>query len=160
MWPSSSIMSSSTVTNNSVCGGGGSSSSIKQDCCPEGGDTGPTMLGMDHCLPCWEKIQEACINWCRSCEDYIEQGPTLCRRCTTAFSKQPSWKTLEELREMIKEIETKIEYTRGLTASQRAVWARILRRRRYELAENEKDMWAGYDQDDLNKMDLANRRGW
>jgi len=61
---------------------------------------------------------------------------------------------------MIKEIETKIEYTRGLTASQRAVWARILRRRRYELAENEKDMWASYDQDDLNKMDLANRRGW
>ena len=47
MWPSSSIMSSSTVTNNSVRGGTGSSSSIKQDCCPDCGDTGPTMLGMD-----------------------------------------------------------------------------------------------------------------
>jgi len=64
----------------------------------------------------------------------------------------------EELREIIAEIEARL--LTNMTKGQKDDWIWILQNRRTDLAEAEKEMWEGYDQDDLNKMDLENRRGW
>jgi len=68
------------------------------------------------------------------------------------------WRTLDELRYIIAEIEVRIRG--GLTKGQRDDWIWILQNRRADLAEAEKEMWEGYDQDDLNKLDLQDRRGF
>jgi len=70
----------------------------------------------------------------------------------------PPVRSPDELREIIAEIEVRIRG--GLTKEQRDDWVWILQNRRADLAEAEKEMWEGYDQDDLNKLDLQNRRGW
>ena len=59
--------------------------------CPDCGDTGPTFLGMDHCLPCWEKRQR-CDHACNipidpekdgCAEQYL--GERFCNGCETMY---------------------------------------------------------------------------
>jgi len=70
----------------------------------------------------------------------------------------PRHTSLESMREEIAEIEVRLRD--GLTKSQKDDWIWLLQNRRADLAAAEKEMWEGYDQDDLNKMDLQNRRGF
>jgi hypothetical protein len=66
--------------------------------------------------------------------------------------------SLESMRAEIAEIEVRLRG--GLTKGQRDDWVWLLQNRRADLAEAEKEMWDGYDQDDRNKLDLQNRRGF
>jgi hypothetical protein len=70
-------------------------------------------------------------------------------------SPKPRHTSLESMRAEIAEIEVRLRG--GLTKGQRDDWVWLLQNRRADLAEAEKEMWAGYDQDDLRKLDRANR---
>jgi len=70
-------------------------------------------------------------------------------------SPPPRHMSLESMRAEIAEIEVRLRG--GLTKGQRDDWVWLLQNRRADLAEAEKEMWEGYDQDDLNKLDRANR---
>jgi hypothetical protein len=71
---------------------------------------------------------------------------------------KPVHKSLESMRDEIAEIEACLRS--NMTKGQKDDWIWILQNRRADLAEAEKEMWAGYDEDDLRKMDQANRRGF
>jgi hypothetical protein len=73
-------------------------------------------------------------------------------------SPEPRHMSLESMRDEIAEIEERLET--NMTKGQKDDWIWLLQNRRADLAEAEKEMWAGYDQDDLNKLDLQNRRGF
>ena len=66
--------------------------------------------------------------------------------------------SLQSIRDQISEIEERLKT--NMTKGQRDDWIWILQNRRADLAEAEKEMWAGYDKDDLRKLDLQNRRGF
>jgi len=65
-------------------------------------------------------------------------------------------KTLESMRMEILEIEARLKT--NMTKAQKDDWIWLLQNRRADLADAEKEMWAGYDQDDLRKLDLQSRR--
>jgi len=67
-------------------------------------------------------------------------------------------RSLEDSRAAIAHIKEKL--TTRMTFGQTEHWERLLEFREKELAENEAEMWAGYDADDLRKLDLQNRRGF
>jgi len=66
--------------------------------------------------------------------------------------------TLESMRDQIAEIEARLKT--NMTKGQRDDWVWLLQNRRADLADAEKEMWSGYDKDDLRKLDLQNRRGF
>ena len=43
------------------------------NCCPDCGDTGATMLGMDYCYPCWTKRRHGCPpqHYCMKCDSFF-----------------------------------------------------------------------------------------
>jgi len=79
-------------------------------------------------------------------------------RFTPAPSDAPPlpMKTLESMRMEILEIEARLKT--NMTKAQKDDWIWLLQNRRADLADAEKEMWAGYDQDDLRKLDLQSRR--
>jgi len=70
-------------------------------------------------------------------------------------SPEPRHTSLESMRTEIAEIEVRLRG--GLTKGQRDDWVWLLQNRRADLAEAEKEMWEGYDQDDLRKLDRMSR---
>lgn len=66
--------------------------------------------------------------------------------------------SLQSIRDQISEIEERL--LTNMTKGQRDDWIWLLQNRRADLAEAEKEMWAGYDKDDLRKLDLQNRHGF
>ena len=70
-------------------------------------------------------------------------------------SPEPRHMSLESMRAEIAEIEVRLRG--GLTKGQRDDWVWLLQNRRADLAAAEKEMWEGYDQDDLRKLDRASR---
>jgi hypothetical protein len=96
---------------------------------------------------------------CADCESTeLAQGSNRCYTCidgerSAAYAHAP--RTTSVIQDEIDNITEKLEFTR-MTPGQRADWQTLLDKRKAEIA----DMWEGYDQDDLNKMDLANRRGF
>ena len=54
------------------------------DACPDCNNTGPTFLGMDYCLPCWEKRQR-CDHACRSCNITIDPEKDICNGCAKQY---------------------------------------------------------------------------
>jgi len=70
-------------------------------------------------------------------------------------SPEPRHMSLESMRAEIAEIEVRLRG--GLTKGQRDDWVWLLQNRRADLAEAEKEMWEGYDQDDLRKLDRMSR---
>jgi hypothetical protein len=70
-------------------------------------------------------------------------------------SPEPRDMSLESMRAEIAEIEVRLRG--GLTKGQRDDWLWLLLNRRADLAAAEKEMWEGYDQDDLRKLDRASR---
>jgi hypothetical protein len=57
-----------------------------------------------------------------------------------------------DIQDDIDHIIEKLETTQ-MTPDQTADWQRLLDTRKRELAEADAEMWEGYDQDDLNKLD-------
>jgi hypothetical protein len=104
--------------------------------------------------PCWGCGSHSLWSdsYCLKCYE-VRYGP----RHSSVSSPSPV-RSPDELREIIEEIEVRIRG--GLTKEQRDDWIWILQNRRADLAAAEKEMWEGYDQDDLNKLDLQNRRGF
>jgi len=101
--------------------------------------------------------------YCRSC--YVDRyGDEFPPRPSSVSSlpplppSPPHHKSLESMRDEIAEIEERLQT--NMTKGQKDDWIWLLQNRRADLAEAEKEMWAGYDQDDLNKLDLQNRRGF
>ena len=104
------------------------------------------------CDLCSEEYHENC----RGCGDYGELwDETYCRDCHRERygvpETKPVHKSLESMRAEIAEIEFRL--LGNMTKGQKDDWRWILQNRRADLAEAEKEMWAGYDQDDLNKLD-------
>ena len=63
--------------------------------------------------------------------------------------------SLQSIQDQIDEIEERLRS--NMTKGQRDDWIWILQNRRADLAEAEKEMWAGYDEDDLRKLDRQSR---
>ena len=104
------------------------------------------------CEEHYEPLPESPISDCYEC-DKSEDGDyaDYCARPTPARS-------LEDSRAAIAHIKEKL--TTRMTFTQTEHWGRLLEFREKELAENEAEMWAGYDADDLRKLDLQNRSGF
>jgi hypothetical protein len=94
-----------------------------------------------------------CIN--KACRNTANYGH-LCMPCY--LPPPPRHTSLESMRDEIAEIEARL--LTKMTKKQKDDWIWILHKRREDLAEAEKDLWAQYDKDDLRKMDQANRRGF
>ena len=63
--------------------------------------------------------------------------------------------SLQSIQDQIDEIEERLRS--NMTKGQRDDWVWLLQNRRADLAEAEKEMWAGYDEDDLRKLDRQSR---
>jgi hypothetical protein len=118
--------------------------------------------------------------YCKSCYDdrYVPKPPQCTKGCGAAApgSKrcyvcidgpepirspayaEPDYRTPDDVREIIKMITEKLRGTK-MTPRQQADWQWLLGNREEELARMEAEMWAGYDKDDLRKLDLQLRRG-
>jgi hypothetical protein len=68
-------------------------------------------------------------------------------------------RSLEDSRAAIAYIKEKLKACYP-TFTQTEHWERLLEFREKELADAEAEMWAGYDTDDLRKLDLQNRSGF
>jgi hypothetical protein len=112
-------------------------------------DEGPLIL---RCEAHYEPLPESPRSSCNEC-DRSENGE-YAEDCTCPTPTR----SLEDLRGAIKHIKEKLK-TR-MTFGQNEHWERLLAFREKELAETEAEMWAGYDADDLRKLDLQNRRGF
>jgi hypothetical protein len=66
-------------------------------------------------------------------------------------SPEPRHTSLESMRAEIAEIEARLKT--NMTKGQKDDWIWLLQNRRADLAEAEKEMWEGYDSDDLRKLD-------
>ena len=96
---------------------------------------------------------------------YYAESISICDECDRSeggydedCTDPPPAKSFEDSLEAIARIKEKMETF--LTPSQQMHWERLLKFREDELAENEAEMWAGYDADDLRKMDIQNRSGF
>jgi len=112
-------------------------------------DEGPLIL---RCEAHYEPLPESPRSSCNEC-DRSENGE-YAEDCTDPTPAR----SLEDLRGAIAHIKEKLK-TR-MTFGQNEHWERLLTFREKELAENEAEMWTGYDADDLRKLDLQNRRGF
>lgn len=73
-----------------------------------------------------------------------------------SFTAAPRHTSLESMRAEIAEIEARLKT--NMTKHQKDDWIWLLQNRRGDLAAAEKEMWEGYDEDDLRKLDLQLRR--
>jgi hypothetical protein len=112
-------------------------------------DEGPLIL---RCEEHYEPLPESPRSMCDEC-DRSESGE-YAEDCTYPTPAR----SLEDSRAAIKHIKEKLK-TR-MTFAQTEHWERLLTFREKELADAEAEMWAGYDADDLRKLDLQNRRGF
>jgi hypothetical protein len=71
-------------------------------------------------------------------------------------SPEPEHKSLGDYYDEIAKIKDKL--LTKMTPRQTADWQWLLERREAEVREHLEDMWAGYDRDDLRKLDLMGRR--
>ena len=104
------------------------------------------------CEEHYEPLPVSPISSCNEC-DRSENGE-YAEDCTCPTPTR----SLEDSREAIAHIKEKLK-TR-MTFAQTEHWERLLTFREKELADAEAEMWAGYDADDLRKLDLQNRSGF
>jgi hypothetical protein len=111
------------------------------------------------CDSCSEEYKEQC----RGCGSYehLWTDNTYCRECYVKnygdeFPSAPRHTSLQSMRDEIAEIEERLKT--NMTKHQKDDWIWLLQNRRGDLAAAEKEMWAGYDADDLRKLDLQLRR--
>jgi hypothetical protein len=105
------------------------------------------------CDFCAEEYAEPCRGCGVRCQLWVDEKH--CRDCHRERygvpENKPVHKSLQEMRNEIAEIEFRLQS--NMTKGQKDDWIWILQNRRADLADAEKEMWAGYDQDDLNKLD-------
>jgi len=115
-----------------------------------------------------ERYCKACYDvrygkWCTKGCGPTAQGATQCYACidgerSAAYaqplppSPEPDYREPADVRDEIEMITAKLRGT-SMTPGQQADWRWLLRNRQEELARMEAEMWEGYDQDDLRKMD-------
>ena len=116
------------------------------------------------CDLCAEEYAEPC----RGCgvPSQLWTDNTYCRECYVERhgdefpplppSPEPHHTSLQSMRDEIFEIEERLKS--NMTKGQKDDWIWLLQNRRGDLAAAEKEMWAGYDEDDLRKLDLQLRR--
>ena len=110
------------------------------------------------CDFCAEEYKEQC----RGCGSYehLWTDNTYCRGCYVKnYGDEfpaPRHTSLQSMRDEIAEIEERLKT--NMTKHQKDDWIWLLQNRRGDLAAAEKEMWAGYDDDDLRKLDLQLRR--
>lgn len=133
------------------------------------------------CDFCSEEYKEPCrgcgVNshlwvddrYCRDCYDERYGPPRVVRVSdehradilanlpdTWSFTPAPPRHTsLESMRTEIAEIEARLRT--NMTKAQKDDWIWLLQNRRADLADAEGGMWAGYDADDMRKLDLLAR---
>jgi len=88
---------------------------------------------------------------CRGCGAFTNLG--LGDYCSSCYLPPPRHTSLKSMHDEIAEIEARL--LTNMTKEQKDDWIWILQNRRGDLAEAEKEMWAQYDKDDLNKLDRA-----
>jgi hypothetical protein len=141
----------STVTElfTSPCGVEGCTTRALYYSMPPDVDEGPLILRCEeHYAPLPVSPRSSCDECDRSENgDYAED----CTCPTPARSLEDSRAAIAHIKEKLK--------TR-MTSAQNEHWERLLTFREKELADAEAEMWAGYDADDLHKLDLQNRRGF
>ena len=105
------------------------------------------------CDFCAEEYAEQCRGCGVRCQLWTDEKH--CRDCHRERygvpENKPVHKSLQEMRNEIAEIEFRLQS--NMTKGQKDDWIWILQNRRADLADAEKEMWAGYDQDDLRKLD-------
>ena len=89
--------------------------------------------------------------YCRKC--YVERHGDEFPKAHPPLppSPEPRHTSLESMRAEIAEIEARLKT--NMTKGQKDDWVWLLLNRRADLAEAEKEMWEGYDSDDLRKLD-------
>jgi hypothetical protein len=102
----------------------------------------PSQLWTDdmYCRPCFVE---------RHGDEFPREVPPL------PPSPEPRHTSLQSMRDEIAEIEARLQT--NMTKGQKDDWVWLLLNRRADLAEAEKEMWAGYDADDLRKLDMHMR---
>jgi len=118
--------------------------------------------GKQDCVQCQSEYYEQC----GGCGDYCDLwNDRYCKVCyDVRYEKplppspepEPEHKSLGDYYDEIAKIKDKLRLP--MTAGQKADWQRLLDRREAEVKGYLEDMWAGYDDDDLRKMDLMGRR--
>ena len=145
----SSVASTVTELFTSPCGVEGCTTRALYYSMPPDVDEGHLIL---RCEEHYEPLPESPRSMCDEC-DRSENGE-YAEDCTYPTPVR----SLEDSRAAIKHIKEKLK-TR-MTSAQTEHWERLLKFREKELAAAEAEMWAGYDADDLRKLDLQNRRGF
>jgi hypothetical protein len=145
-------------------------------------------LNNGYCGSCWQqrfgcespiyKVEETKPHWCGKCAECQSEYYELCggcgdycdlwndRYCKTCYdmryekplppSPEPEHRSLGDYYDEIAKIKDKL--LTKMTPRQKADWQRLLERREAEVKGYLEDMWAGYDRDDLRKLDLMGRR--
>jgi len=116
--------------------------------------------GKQDCVQCQSEYYEQC----GGCGDYCDLwNDRYCKVCYDVRyekplppSPEPEHQSLGDIYDEIAKIKDKLRLP--MTAGQKADWQRLLDRREAEVKGYLEDMWAGYDDDDLRKMDLMGRR--
>lgn len=182
--PGCGVLGATMALNNGYCGSCwqqryGCESPIADSCtCGENG------VACDHCQEYLNDKDEQAVwcdtkpHWCGECEqcqsEYYEQCGgcgTNCnlwdsRYCKSCYdvryvkplppSPEPEQRSLSDVYDEIAHIKEKL--LTKMTPRQTADWQWLLGRREDEIKEYLEQMWAGYDKDDLRKLDLMGRR--
>ena len=101
------------------------------------------------CGACMSEYKE----YCNTCHKYTNLWDEM--DCAACYAERYKVRhtSLKSMRAEITEIEERL--LTNMTKGQKDDWRWILQIRRADLVEAEKEMWAQYDKDDLNKLDRA-----
>ena len=116
--------------------------------------------GKQECAQCQSEYYEQCggcgvhcdlwnDRYCKVCHDVRYEKPL-------PPSPEPEQRSLSDVYDEIAHIKEKL--LTKMTPRQTADWQWLLGRREDEIKEYLEQMWAGYDKDDLRKLDLMGRR--
>ena len=116
--------------------------------------------GKQDCAQCQSEYYEQC----GGCGDYCDLwNDRYCKVCYDVRyekplppSPEPEQRSLSDVYDEIAHIKEKLRLP--MTPGQKADWQWLLGRREDEIKEYLEQMWAGYDKDDLRKLDLMGRR--
>jgi len=121
--------------------------------CPDCGDMGAVSLSSVYCHGCQMRRSHSCIV---RVSDELKAELLANLSDNWSFTPaSPCHTSLESMRAEIAEIEERLRT--NMTKGQKDDWIWILQNRRADLADAEKEMWAGYDEDDLRKLDRQSR---
>ncbi len=119
-------------------------------------DPKPHWCGHLDCQPCQSEYHEQCGGCGKNCSLWDHRYCKECYEKPLPPSPEPEHKSLGDYYDEIAHIKEKL--MTKMTPRQTADWQWLLGRREDEIKEYLEQMWAGYDRDDLRKLDLMGRR--